>query len=747
MMRSGPIQPEQVEHTVDRGAAVLALWEKGPGGSVDLPWQDAGQLDRQTLTPVVASASTLSLVVGATLPSRALLDAVLDEVRPACRLYVYGDRALEADTALTTRLGTLSDRVLVRLGHCPPADWLVADGGKDGLLVIGPSAAARRWVVPVDGPLARSVFEAFRHLFWFHAAREALPDASGAVAFRSPLPAPYDHASDDLPLPSGRLVVGGNVEDPVPDAELRVSPIHADPGRARVIFVPPSEGPINGGAGAPTSLDVPRSLAGRGHSVVWTDLGVPRTTVTRQRFVMELVEAPIALQLEWSRGAAVDLFHRLERASAAPVWSFHPSRPLRAIRGAVLPENATKEQQVQARVTIDAGRVTAPLLGFDEARPSRLPDPPPLALEVNYHWTRVPTPLPPGARPAELVRAWIAVDEWASRAVDDCRRALDKLDEQEGLLGRLRRWLPSRDEAVLERRRLRDEVDELGEARPSQAPDQGGERLRRIQSAAARLNTLLGSTHASRQAAEDAQAEEAQRDAWQTRVDTAREKLKAVRSKLAENEAAQASAQADVQAAESVLSEAVEALRRGRIARLAADREGLQAELDAAKAAQDELESKHGGRPPKAERKAASRRVHQAEQALAQNERDVAAAASWAPPSDATAGESGLLADAQRALARLHAEANTLGSEAKALERAAEEAFRFDPPARLRAPASLEVPAPPPTPKEAPPELGDLYEHERRRFLAIKTWEQLRRADPVARRLQAELVVAPPPSR
>jgi hypothetical protein len=747
MMRSGPIQPEQVEHTVDRGAEVLALWENGPGGTPDLPWQDASQFDRQTLGHVVAGASTLSLVVGTTPASRALLDAVLDTVRPPCRLYVYGDRALEADSALARRLGTLSDRVLVRLGHRPPADWVVAEGGRDGLLLVGPSAAVRRWAVPVDGPLARSVFEAFRHLFWFHAAREALPDASGAVAFRNPLPAPYDRASDDLPLPSGRLTVGGSLVDPVPDAEIRVSPVHADPGRARVIFVPPADGTVNGGAGAPTSFDVPRSLAGRGHSVVWTDLGVPRTTVTRQRFVMDLVEAPIALQLEWSRGAAVDLFHRLDRASAAPVWSFHPSRPLRAIRAAVLTENATKEQQVQARVTIDAGRVTAPLLDFDTARPPRLPDAPQLALEVNYRWTRVPTPLPPGARPAELVRAWTAVDEWASRAVDDCRRALDKLDEQEGLLGRLRRWLPSRDEAVLERRRLRDEVDELGEARPSQAPDQAGERLRRIQSAATRLNSLLGSTHASRQAAEDAQAEEAQRDAWQSRVEAAREKLTVAREKLGANEAAQARAQADVQAAESVLAEAVEALWGQRTARLATDRQELQAELDAAKAAQDELESKHGGRPPKAERKEAGRRVHQAEQALAQNGREAAATASWTPSPNATADESKLLADARGALARLRAESNALGSEVKALERAADEAFRFEPPARLRAPALLDVPAPPPTPKEAPPELGDLYEHERRRFLAIKTWEQLRRAEPVARRLQAELVVAPPPSK
>lgn len=746
-MPSGIIQAQPDERKVTRRQQELTLWERGSPVPPDLPWMDGSQVDSIDLGRLVGSAQTLAMVVGSTQTSRALLNEVLAKVQPSTRLYVYGDRALESDQKLVQRLEGLADRVLFRLGHRPPADWLIADAGRDGRLFVGTDAAERRWMIPTDGPLGRSLFEAFRHLYWFHASREALPDRAGTVAFRTPLLTPFDNPGDDLTLPSGRLAMGTALPDPIPDAEIRYSPVRVDPGRGGIIFIPPAEEMQNGASAGPISLDLPRSLAGRGHRVVWSDLGLPRLAVTRQRFVMDLVEAPIGLQLEWPRSSAVDLFHRFERICGNPEWAFHPTRKLGSIRNGVLLEGATREASAQASVTVDVGQVVAPLEDFENTKPGTFPTAPPLALEVVYKWTRVPETLPGGARPAQIVRAWTAVDEWASRAVDDCRETLTRLEDQEGFLGRLRRWLPSRDEARLEKRRLRDEIDVLGEARPSQTPELAVESLRRIRSVADRLNTLLRDTHDSRQAAEDASAEEEQRSAWQERVSAARSTLAEVRRKIAENETAQEQATEEIGAAEAVLDEAITALRSKRAAELNAGREPLLAELEDARAAQQELKEAHDGRPPKGARKEAARRRHKAEQALAQHDRDAESLDSWTPPASATQEETSLVAEAKRVLAGLKAEAKVLASEARASENAAGEEFRFSPPARLVLPASMSLSDPPSVPSEAPPELGDLFEFQGQRHLAIKTWEQLRRAVPVARRLGAVLVVAPPASK
>ena len=736
-MRSGPIKPELAEEVVDRTGEQFALWERGPAAAPDLPWEDCSHPAPGLLGQQFAGARSLSVVVGSTPVSRALLDAVLDLVRPPCRAYVFADRALESDAKLLKKLNALGDRVLVRLGHRPPADWVVSDQGHQGTLFVGSTGEERRWAIRTDAALARSLFEAFRHLFWFHAAREALPDSAGVVAFRSPLPAPYDYPGDDLPLPSGRLVVGSRPDDPVPDADIRISPRHRDPGRARIVFIPPH----STAGGQPVSLDLPRKLAERGSKTVWADLGVPTTTVTRQRFLMDLVEEPIHLQLEWPRAAAVDLYHRLARATSAPAWEFHPARRLREIRGPVLLEGAAREGRTQDQAEVDTGDLASPLLDFDSSRPESFPSPPPLALKVVRRWKRVPQPLPAGARPAAIVRGWTAVDEWASRAVDECRLALETLDKQEGLLGRLRRWLPSRDDATLERRRLRGQVDELGEARPSQSPDIAQDTVRSLQGTASRLNDLLDSTHSRRQEAEDAQAEDDQRTKWTEQVEATKRSLTDIRDKIGVNEVEQERARSDMEAAEAALAKAVKALRDERAAQLDAGRETLQSALDAATAAKEELAAT---RPSKVERKAAMRDVKKAEQSLARNEREIVSLASWTPSPPHTSDQSRSVEEARKHLVELRGEAKRLEAEAKTLDRAVAEQFRFRKPARIGAPTALELPAPPPVPDEASPELGELFEHEKRRYLAIKTWDQLRRAKPVAERLGAALVVARP---
>ena len=751
-MRSGPIQPEDKQEWIDQREKELSLWEQGKKGTqIDLPWTELSSPDSlNEVQSLVANARSVILAIGATTTSRKLIDAVLQYLPAQCRLYVYG--ASDLETELVQKIAGMGDHVLARLGHRPPADWLIVDKGSDGRLVVGPTVEHRKWVLPVSGDLARSLFEAFCVLFWFHATSEALPDDNGNVAFRPPLAAPFKDPGPDIPLPAGRLLLDGAPDDPVSDAEFRISPNASDPGHARVLFIPPTDGLASGGTGRPVDLELPKALCRRGHRVLWVDTGLPRTTVTRQRMVMNLVEAPIALQIEWPAATAIDFRHRFERAAKQPAWEFHPARRLDAIKGEVLLNGATQPAKIAPSVSLDAGDVDAPLLDFDSARPARLPDVPPLALEAAIKWRLVPATLPRGARRAEIVRHWTAVDEWTSRTVESLRDALDELENQEGLLSKLRQWLPSRDgNSALEREKLReklrDELDEIGESPPSQIAAQAEDRMTRLAAVTNRLDGLRRTTHDQQQDAEDAKAEDAQRDIWKKRVEDAKTKLEEIQQKLAENEIAQGEAAEKLQKAQAALDNVVAVKRRERKAFLEKKRVELEAELEKAHQGQKSLKAGSKSRSSKSAQKKANRRVQDVERELASNKRDRESIADWSPPASEISAASTRLNEAKKVDSNLRSQATSLAEESKRFDLAVSEEFRFKKPPRLETPSTSEVGSHPPIPSEAPPEIGELYEHGEKRFLAIRTWEQLRPAQSVASRLRAEPVVATNPSK
>ena len=747
-MRRGPIQPEDKQERIDQREKELSLWEKGKKGTqIDLPSTELSSPDcLNDVQSLVANARSVILAIGATTTSGKLIDAVLQSFPAQCRLYVYG--ASELETELVQKIAGMGDHVLARLGHRPPADWLIVDKGRDGCLVVGPTAEHRKWVIPVNGDLARSLFEAFCVLFWFHATREALPDNNGNVAFRPPLAAPFKDPGPAIPLPAGRLCLDGAPDDPVPDAEFRISPNASDPGHARVLFVPPTDDLASGGTGRPVDLELPKALCRRGHRVLWVDTGLPRTTITRQRMIMNLVEVPIALQLEWPTATAIDFLHCFERAAQQPAWEFHPVRRLDAVKGEVLLDRATQPDKIVPSVSLDAGDVDAPLLNFDSARPARLPDIPPLALEATVKWRRVPATLPPGARRAEIVRRWTAVDEWTARTVESLRDALDELENQEGLLSKLRQWLPSRaGNSALEREKLRDKLDEIGESPPSQIADQAEDRMGRLAEVVNRLDGLRRTTHDQQQHAEDARAKEAQRDSWKKRVDEAKAKRAEVQRKLKENEIAQGEAAEKLQKAQAALDEVVKVKRREREAELEEKRVELEAELEQVRQDQKSLKAGSKSRSSKSAQKKASRRVQDVERAVASNKQDRESIADWSPPASETSAESTRLNEAKKVVSNLRPQAANFAEESKQFELAVSEKFRFKKPPRLATPSTSDVGSHPPIPSEAPPEIGELYEHGGERFLAIRTWEQLGPAQSVASRLRAELVVATNPSK
>ena len=514
-------------------------------------------------------------------------------------------------------------------------------------------------------------------------------------------------------------------------------------------------------------------------------MGLPSMTLTRERVIMDLVEAPIALRLEWPRNVAIDLAHRIERALLQPEWTYYSQRRLRDIKGSVLLDEATEAKDVVPSVSLNVGDVPAPLLAFDVS-PARMPSAPPLALEVIYRWRRVPQTAPKEAGKARIVQDWMRLDEWMRARGDALRGELDGLDKQTGLLSRLRRWLPSWDDAVNARRRLRDELDEIGEVAPSQVPAAASDRVTLLMGVAGRMEHLRREAHDNRQTAEDAEAQDAQRAAWQARIDDAKKALSAARAEMAAAEKAGAAAVASEESAQSAIDAHIAAWRVARAAELARETITLEEALSAARVQREALnapepvesgeaastdpqiasegqqgkpgknkkdkkgqkgktgagEDRREAEDPAKARYDADRRIKQAQQAVERNQREREAIAAQSPPAAELRAVTGAFVEARQATERCKAVMDRLAGEIRKHEGAAAEAFRFAPPARLASLQTLDAgPRPPPVPTEALPELGELLEHHGQRFLALRTWEQVKQAKPVADRLRAELVV------
>lgn len=719
-MGSGVIQSEERMVDRDRGDDTYPLWEEGGGSGVDLPWKKAEDLASQDLPSLLAHARTVVLGVGKTQRSAALLDMALSSPQTSARLYVYAGRDIENDRRVTQALSQRAETVLVRLGHDLPLDWIVVDGHR-GWLLAGPPEGDRRWILPVEGALARSLFQAFRVLFWHHASREALPDAAGKVVFGAALSAPFPDPGKEVALASGHLVVAGPAPDLMADAEIRIAPDGVVSAPASTLFLPPD----------PRDFTAPRRLAKELTRVVWSDTGLPRTAVSRERAVLTFVRSPISLQLEWPRSEAIEIYHRLSRTAQKPSFCFHAARRLADVTGRVLLEGAAAPAKLQDNVTLRAPTVIAALGAFDQATPERYPDPPALARRVKYQFKVAPVSVPPEAREADLVRAWRTADEWARRRVDSLREVLAKAEgEEKGVFDRLRTWLTGHDAVRQRRTQLRQQLDELGEAPPSQQAEQAVALLGRMTEAYRQTRQLVERSHAARVKAEEASAEAQQKAAWEARVRRAAEEIRAKRVEQVRCEGAEKAAAEDVDVAMKKLESVVEHLREERRAALTSEQEATTAALEDARREIKEAAEK-------APRKQAERRAADIEGRLAKVARDLDSLAAWKPDAPA---ERGAVSRARAAQDSARQASRSVIEEIRAAEAIRDESFVFAPPTRPGQPDFPPDTPPPAVPAEAPPELGELFEDAGRRYLAVKTWEQVPRAERVARRLRAELV-------
>lgn len=726
-MLTGIIEPISRTRTVDRSDTVFTLWEQSSNpADAELPWPQASSFGADAVRDLVAAAT--SVVVASA--SAELIELAAAALRSGVRAYAYGPEAIETNHNLTQVLAGAADRMLARLGHEPPADWIVVDEGRAGVLFVGAPDEPRRWAIPLEPALARSLFEAFRVLFWFHARREGLPEGAQGFSFRPPLPSPYPDPGHDVVLQAGRFVIDAPLPDGVPDAEFRIAPDGSIPGRAATVIMRPDA----------RRMDVASQAAVSGAKVVWTDTGLPRTTISRQRLVMDLVAAPIGIQLEWGTGPAVGAYHRVQKACERPAWSFHARRRLDAIQGAVLLEGASALAQVQAEERITLPDVSSALASFESAEPTVLRPSGPLAKRVVYSWRTVPFVVPVGAKKAQVVAQWTALDEWAAGSVRSLRQRLDTMEgEEQTALARLRSWWRGHDQVQRERARIRDVLVEIGEQRMSQRTvTEAEDTARRLVEEGGRVLGMLQQAHAGRQKAEDDAEEAAQGEAWKARVGAAQAELHKRHVELKELERMEPEAGAEVARAEGILAQATVSVRAARLSELEVTREKASAALLAAREA---LASQDGvGQTSKDDRRLLTREIERLEAVAAAARRDVDGFARWTPNAVDLAVEAGTVKMAKEAQALLRKQHGALQAALPALERAAAEAFSVRVGVRLPPFAPAEIGAAPPFPTEAMPEVGELFEHQGQRFLAVRTWQLASSAVRVATRLRAEVV-------
>lgn len=623
---TGPIRPLSKTRPEDRSDVAFTMWERSTApASIDLPMRALSGLPASEVEAELRGAQTVLVAASSRFPG-GLLDAALSAASP-CRTYLYAPNGQEGVLGVVKRANAAADRLLTRLGLDLPADWIVADGSR-GWLFVGPPAGDRRWAIPVTGPLATSLQRAFATLFWFHAAREALPDDSGRVAFRKPLPGPYADPGSEVALPVGRLVLDRPLPDPVTEADFRVEPESPDLSSGVALLRPDWR-----------DFSAARKAAAAGARVVWSDTGLPRLSVSQRRAVARLQEGRVGLELEWGPSEALDMLHRLHKAAAAPEWTFHVARRLRDVAGEVVLEVDGKIASIVPEVPIAVDDVVAPLDRFPAVEPPQLPAPPPLARKVVYAWQAVPEAAPAIARRAALVREWDAVDEYVRGRVDSLRSALEQQENEErSLLGRLARWFARPSAAEAGRAALFQELADLGEAPPSIRPQEARTLLGRLAQVEAEAVRLADQVSEAADRAERDAADAEQRLAWEKRHQQAANELRSAEERLAT---------------------------------LPAAAEG---------------DEKRGG--------------------------------------------------------ELRRERTKLETRIASLRASAGEPYAFVPPAPRRRAAPVATATAPPVPQEGPPEIGELVELGRERFLVIRTWEQLAPARDVAARLSAR-VVAP----
>ncbi len=429
----------------------------------------------------------------------------------------------------------------------------------------------------------------------------------------------------------------------------------------------------------PDHHDVLARLVRNGVDVAWEHRDLPDLVVNGDDGLALLPGSRARLRIRLTAAQAREAARVLEAPAA---WRFavdlRIGDPALSAATFWLPGEA-KPRSLEKQQIIDVPDVAASTLGaMRDLSPATVPPPQPLTRSVLYRWHVAPPRIPVGSEEDALVGRWRRVDEdWKSRL----SRARDALTAAEGSRGRLAGTFSRLMSAMLGFERtqsglLAQVASLLSEAPPSSFGPTGAQSM---------LSQLVAIENQVQRLQGD--LEESERKA---REDDEREKQRSTWT-------------ARIEDAKRTLA-------------------GRRTELAEAESRQDSV----------------SAALSETQASLKSAEKE--------PEKDLRARER-KLSDEQ---ARTNKEVSRLRETIKVLEQDAEAAFEFHPPASPtnRPPQSGTRFVPPSmtnrvesiVPDDALPEAGILRKHKDRRYLIIKTWEDLAAGEQAATRLSAILV-------
>ncbi|WP_437310904.1 hypothetical protein [Sorangium sp. So ce388] len=668
----GPILPIVRTATVDRRDLALPVcWVRRPGARGTPVAADPFVPLGDRLGPGVLGGDAVAFLLGPEPPGVAI-EALLAEADRGSRVYVLASPGFgegRGDPGLNDRRQA---RILVRrIEGLPLSGVMSGRGARAGVWLGQAHGAAPRWWLPLSSAQGQALFRVFLHLFWHHAREEAWT-TGGPLAFRKAGERPFDAP---LPRPAApvRLLLGdapaleGSAGDVL---YLPGGTVPKDARRPALLFTPPS------GAGQEQLASLVRADT----RVVWEDLDLPAFRVGAAGGEMEAVSGRMRVRLSLDGAQAEGLRRAAALAERQATYRLCADIALGAVEGDVWLPGQARSSPLAPTATIDAEATEAGSLRDMATTPARtLPDPPPLALRVEYRWTALPPRAHAGAADDPLVVAWRQLDTEAQKRIDGVRRCLIELERKEralavelsALAGTLLGFGHQRD-------RLLKELDTLAADRGSRAEPEATrrlfERLVRLEEAAHQLDDSVAVEERKER---ERQERERQERTWRARREEAAQSAEASRVELRRLTDEQARSKNE-------LGE----LERGSHAGDPKDREARMARL------RDDIRRLAG-------------RLRQLEADIDRNEKNMAEAFEFRPARPAPG----------------------MSREEK---RSAHQA-RFVPRTSAR-PVERDIP------REAPPKVGRLLRWKEARHLVIDRWEDLDDGEREAQRLGARLV-------
>lgn len=433
----------------------------------------------------------------------------------------------------------------------------------------------------------------------------------------------------------------------------------------------------------PKHQDKLARLVRQGTEVVWHDIGLPDVIVRENAGEMLVSSAKSRMRIVLDAQQAENAKRILDFAAS---WSFQVDVRIGdpSLRTATFwLVNEPEPRVLQNQQSISIGEIPASSLRtVPDTVPDQWPDANALALTAHYVWNVNPPTLPSGAAEDALVKRWREVDEqWTERILrlqENSRRFVDHRGRLEkAFASLLGTWLGfGRANDTLAVR-----IRELASQRPSLAGSGGAAtmlmRLGELEDEMHKLQKDLEETE-RRKIEEDERAK--QEADWRERVKMAQEKLTKCRNTFQQQKEHLAELEANIEAAEQSMKSA-------------------------------NADDKHG----KNDKKDAYARKKMLEDELTQSKKNC----------------------------------ERLRNEIQSLEQSTKERFEYRPLKQPLPPVASAgarfVPAPNPKtvitlPDQALPEVGELRVHQKQRYLAIRTWEEMEVAEHAALRLEAKLV-------